>query len=114
VKKPIHFAPVGIYRPVCLDEPVPGTEVTSHYDLTTCVACREWIDEHKANSAAAHTAENPHREWRDWRAAVDVEVDRLVGLSSHDLPDCPYRDWFEDDDMTPQEAARRAVREAGY
>lgn len=49
--------------------------------------------------------------FRDWMGAVDRAVSARVGLSAADLPDCPYRDWF-DDGVTPQTAARRAVKRA--
>ena len=43
------------------------------------------------------------------------EADRLcgasTGMSLYDLPDCCYRDWY-DDGMTPKQAVRMALRSA--
>ena len=46
-----------------------------------------------------------------WRKLVDKLVWRIVGCSLDDLPDVALRDWF-DDGLSPQQAARRAVRHA--
>lgn len=46
-----------------------------------------------------------------WMADVNDEVEKLLGLSVYDLPDCCYRDWFEDG-MSPSAAARKAIRYA--
>lgn len=43
------------------------------------------------------------------------EVNRLldlIGLSIDDLPDCCYRDWFEDG-VSAKRAAARAIKSAG-
>ena len=45
-----------------------------------------------------------------WMKAVDVCVLAKYGVSVHDLPDCPFYDWF-DDDVRPEEAATLAVKE---
>jgi hypothetical protein len=47
----------------------------------------------------------------EWMAEVDNAVERIAGMSVHDLPDCCFRDWF-DDDVKPVSAARRSIREA--
>lgn len=47
----------------------------------------------------------------DWLAAVDRLLTVKVGLGRDDLPDCPYRDWY-DDGYRPAEAAREAVSRA--
>lgn len=47
-----------------------------------------------------------------WKRSVDRAVESRIGLSADDLPDCPYRDWFEDD-VPPDAAACRAIMEAG-
>ena len=47
-----------------------------------------------------------------WMAQVDRYLDVLCGLTSDDLADCSYHDWF-DDGMTAQRAARKAIRENG-
>ena len=46
--------------------------------------------------------------FRNWMQEVDACIDDLSGFISDDLPDCPYRDWF-DDDMSPEEAAEFAL-----
>jgi hypothetical protein len=47
-----------------------------------------------------------------WMEQVDRVVDALSGVSVHDLPDCLYRDWF-DDNVHAETAARRALKAAG-
>ena len=47
----------------------------------------------------------------DWMAAVDQLVNERAGLSVHDLPDCPFRRWF-DDGVSPSGAARQAIHNA--
>jgi hypothetical protein len=37
-------------------------------------------------------------------------VDKCM-MSAEDLPDCPYRDWYEDD-VPPVRAAARAIKYA--
>jgi hypothetical protein len=52
--------------------------------------------------------------WADfalWMAEVDAILARKHLLTSEDLPDCCYRDWQEDG-LTPAQAATRAVRSA--
>ena len=44
-----------------------------------------------------------------WKMAVDDEVGALVGLSCDDLPDAPYRDWY-DEGMSPSEAAEEVLQ----
>lgn len=46
-----------------------------------------------------------------WMRDVDEYVQALIGLSVYDLPDQPYRDWFEDE-MDEKEAAELAIEEA--
>ena len=43
---------------------------------------------------------------------VDREVEKRAGLSVHDLADCNFRDWYEDD-VPPRTAAVRAIRYSG-
>ena len=43
-----------------------------------------------------------------WLAHVDSIIESEVGLSLSDLPDCPYRDWF-DSAMGSRTAAARAI-----
>jgi hypothetical protein len=47
----------------------------------------------------------------DWMHKVDRSVESFAGLSAFDLPDCPYRDWY-DDELTPREAALKALSNA--
>lgn len=49
--------------------------------------------------------------YEEWLKKVDAEVVRRVGLSVHDLPDCPFRDWY-DDKVSPKTAAGRAIKRA--
>ena len=51
-----------------------------------------------------------------WMAKADVVClaisgEYSSGLSIHDLPDCPFRDWF-DEGVSPKSAAHRAIRNA--
>jgi hypothetical protein len=46
-----------------------------------------------------------------WLSAVDAWLLARIGMVSADLPDCCYRDWFEDG-VTPRQAASRALRNA--
>jgi hypothetical protein len=46
-----------------------------------------------------------------WMEAVDREIENRCFLSADDLPDQPYRDWF-DCGLSPKEAAVRAIRNA--
>jgi len=49
----------------------------------------------------------------EWLEAVDAYVLASAGCSIHDLPDCSLRLWH-DDGMPPKQAAREALREAGF
>jgi hypothetical protein len=42
-----------------------------------------------------------------WMTWVDEICQEKYGVSVHDLSDCPFRDWY-DDDMRPATAARKA------
>jgi hypothetical protein len=46
-----------------------------------------------------------------WMKAVDAEIMRRAYMTSGDLPDVCYRDWY-DDGCTPKNAAARAIRYA--
>jgi len=50
-------------------------------------------------------------EFEGWRAQVDAEVSRRIGVGLDDLPDCPTADWFEEG-MTVKQAARAAIAAA--
>ncbi len=49
--------------------------------------------------------------FKEWMAEVDEQVQVLACVSVYDLPDCLFRDWY-DDELTPRQAARRAIRNA--
>lgn len=44
-----------------------------------------------------------------WFAAVAAEVKRKTGMDIRDLPDCPFRDWY-DDKVSAASAAKKAVK----
>lgn len=48
-----------------------------------------------------------------WLEAVDQQVISRTGLSVHDLPDMPFREWYNDD-VDPADAALEALDYAGY
>lgn len=50
--------------------------------------------------------------FEEWMKDVDIEIERFVGMSNMELADQPYRDWY-DDEVTPHQAAVRALREEG-
>lgn len=47
----------------------------------------------------------------EWMVLVDRAVWSRAGVSVHDLPDAPFRDWY-DDRVAPSVAARRVIRYA--
>ncbi len=52
------------------------------------------------------------RTFEQWMEAVDRVCWLALGLSVHDLPDCLFRDWY-DDRVRPVRAAQRAAHNAG-
>ena len=46
-----------------------------------------------------------------WMRDVDEAIVAYSGLSHDDLPDCPYRNWYELG-VPPQVAAKKAIRAA--
>jgi len=50
--------------------------------------------------------------FEQWMKRVNVAVMGRVGCSVYDLPDCSFRDWF-DDGLTPAEGAGEALAYAG-
>ena len=48
----------------------------------------------------------PPADFGTWMEAVDNAVQASCGASVHDLPDCPFADWFGDG-LSPREAAGR-------
>lgn len=49
--------------------------------------------------------------FEEWKVSVNFWVRREVGLDVDDLPDCPYRDWYESG-VRPRTAASRAIKNA--
>lgn len=47
----------------------------------------------------------------EWMAAVDKACQVKAGMSVHDLPDCCFRDWY-DDGVKPASAASKAIKSA--
>jgi hypothetical protein len=47
----------------------------------------------------------------DWMKDVDRYVGYLLGLSYLDLPDAPFRDWY-DDGLAPLGAAKKLKKAA--
>lgn len=50
--------------------------------------------------------------FEEWMKLVDKQVEARIGLSVHDLEDCSFRDWY-DEDMSSARAARLAMENAG-
>lgn len=48
-----------------------------------------------------------------WMREVDAALVIICGLVTADLPDCTYRDWY-DDGVSPKAAAKRARRQAEF
>ena len=46
-----------------------------------------------------------------WLQAVNRHTEHDYGVSVDDLPDCCYQDWYNDG-VNPQQAAKKAVRNA--
>ena len=53
------------------------------------------------------------KSFHDWKRLVNAGVGSLVGMDCDDLPDVDYYGMYEEG-KTAKEAARQAVREAGY
>lgn len=47
--------------------------------------------------------------FESWKRSVDLFVGKLCGVSADDLPDAPYRDWYDRGTM-PEAAAKKAIR----
>jgi len=65
----------------------------------------------KARRKDRKTLSNPSLSFEAWMQEVDNAVSRRTGMSVHDLPDVPFRDWY-DDGVPPRSAAARAIRAA--
>ena len=53
-----------------------------------------------------------HSTFSEWYAQANRYIERHIGVSLADLPDCPYRDWY-DARVRAIRAANRALRRAG-
>jgi hypothetical protein len=52
------------------------------------------------------------KSFEEWMKTVDAHLsNRAGGMTSADLPDCCYGDWYEDG-LSPSTAARKAIRVA--
>lgn len=49
--------------------------------------------------------------FEQWMERVDASSFYYAGLSVYDLPDCNFRDWYEDE-VSPGRAARMARKAA--
>jgi len=49
--------------------------------------------------------------FEEWMKEVDRAVKTKADLSVHDLPDCPFSDWYTDG-KTPKGAATKALKMA--
>ena len=47
--------------------------------------------------------------FEQWMQKVNTAISNKIGLTSDDLPDCCYRDWF-DDGISPKSAATMALK----
>lgn len=90
-------------------------EVVCHYDNTNAEAVEYayklesegpelWDAEAKAELEG-----EPKLSFQEWMRKVNICVAQRIGLSAEDLPDQPYRDWY-DSGMTPQDAAEDVLR----
>ena len=52
-------------------------------------------------------------EFEIWMGQIDRMVNATAMVSVHDLPDSPFRDWF-DSGMAAADAAEQALRDAGW
>lgn len=70
-----------------------------------------WESRRAARIVTALLTEAPKISFEEWLKKVDDNVYKLGGLSIHDLPDVPLRDWYEGG-TGPAVAAARAVKSA--
>ena len=49
--------------------------------------------------------------YQEWKKAINDYLWEEWGVTADDLPDCPYRNWYEED-VPATEAAMVAVRNA--
>ena len=53
----------------------------------------------------------PKKTFEQWMAEVNKAIEAKIGLSSDDLPDCPYDVWYEDG-KSAKAAANKALKMA--
>ena len=53
---------------------------------------------------------DPKLTFDQWMRKVDAHVAGTIGLGASDLPDMPYRDWY-DSGTRPQDAAKEVIEE---
>jgi len=49
--------------------------------------------------------------FEQWKQRIDNLLAHVYGITSDDLPDCTWRDWY-DDGLRPIYAANRALKRA--
>jgi hypothetical protein len=57
--------------------------------------------------------DNSDTAFKKWMNDVDAAVGATAFVSVYDLPDQPFRDWF-DSGMSAEEAARTTLEDADY
>ena len=50
--------------------------------------------------------------FEEWMKLVDRQVEAQTGMSVHDLEDCSFRDWY-DENVSSARAVRLAMENAG-
>jgi len=63
------------------------------------------------NNSFMENVEEASGPFEKWMRDVDLEVQKMIGLSVHDLPDVPFRDWYANR-MNAKAAARKAIKMA--
>lgn len=51
--------------------------------------------------------------FESWMRQVNAELSAICGLSSDDLADQTYRDWYEDG-ISPEDAATMTLEDEGF
>ena len=59
------------------------------------------------------TSHNTRDGFVQWMDRVDARISAICGLSSMDLADQCWRDWY-DDGMSPREAAEECLIDEGF
>lgn len=60
---------------------------------------------------ARRTINKPVQGFMGWMSDVDYQVGIKIGCSVNDLPDCPFREWY-DNEWTAKRAALKAIKMA--